>query len=161
MAKIIRKGIQTRQSVRFGLKHAYITKTLTSRNYRWYAAVRGGLYFYIIKNQVSNHGKKWSEYVVTKWDEKGITHRDKEHIMKYRNIKKALSVINNYNNGIEGKYPKEMKFGWVSLDSSLYKDSWKIIIPGKRREKTDEEKKFDKLAEFLSRAPISFGAEDE
>ena len=29
MAKIIRKGIQTRQSVRFGLKHKYIVKKLT------------------------------------------------------------------------------------------------------------------------------------
>ena len=84
-----------------------------------------------------------------------------EHILIYKSLKKALNMINNYNNGIEGKYPKEMKFGWVSLDSSLYKDSWKIIIPGKRKEKTDEEKKFDKLAEFLSRVPISFGAEDE
>ena len=79
--------------------------------------------------------------------------------MKYRNIKEAISVINNYNNGIEGEYPKEMKFGWVSLDSSIYKDSWKIIIPGWKIKKT-QEKRSDKLKRFLSRAPISFGDED-
>ncbi len=161
MAKIIRKGIQTRQSVRFGLKHAYITKKLTSYNYRWYAVVRGGMYLYIVKNQVSENGKKWSEYIVTRWDEKGKTHREMEHIMKYKSLKDALKVINGYNEGIEGKYPKEMRFGWVSLDSSLYKDSWKIIITGNKVTKTPKEKKFDKLAEFLSRAPISFGPENE
>ena len=161
MAKIIRKGIQTRQSVRFGLKHAYITKKLTSYNYRWYAAVRGGLYFYITKNIVSEKDRKWSEYVVTRWDEKGSTHKDKEHKMKYKSLKKAIDVINGYNDGIEGKYPKEMRFGWVSLDSSLYKDSWKIIIPGIKVTKTPEQKKFDKLAEFLSRAPISFGENND
>ena len=160
MAKIIRKGIQTRQSVRFGIKHAYITKTLTSYNYRWYASVRGGLYFYIIKNQISEHGKKWSEYVVTKWDEKGKTHIQKETILNFHNLHEALKMINNYNNGIEGKYPKEMRFGWVSLDSSLYKNTWKIIIPGIKVKKNPQQKKFDKLAKFLSRAPISFGEED-
>ena len=160
MAKIIRKGMQTRQSVRFGLKHAYITKTLTSYNYRWYAAVRGGLYFYVIKNLVSKNDKKWSEYVVTIWNQKGKNHIQKEKTIKYENLKEALNMINNYNNGVEGKFPKEMRIGWVSPDSSIYKDSWKIIIPGWKNKKTLEEKKFDKLAEFLSRAPISFEKDD-
>ncbi len=94
--------------------------------------------------------------MVTRWDEKGKTHRDMEHIINHKSLKEALIMINNYNNGIEGKYPKEIRFGWVSLDSSLYKNSWKIIFPVKKVTKKPEEKKFDKLAEFLSRAPISF-----
>ena len=156
MAKIIRKGIQTRQSVRFGLKHKYIAKKLTNRNYRWYAAVRGGLYFYVTKNMVSENEKSWPEYIVTKWDEKGKSHIEMETKLKFFSLNEALKMINNFNNGIEGNYPKEMRFGWVSLDSSIYKDGWKIIIPGWKAKQKSKDDKFNKLAEFLSRAPISF-----
>ena len=105
---------------------------------------------------VSEHDRSWSEYIVTKWDEKGKSHIEKETITKYYDLKEALYMINNFNNGIEGDYPKEMRFGWVSLDSSIYKSNWKILVPGWKAKKKSDNDKFDKLAEFLSRAPISF-----
>ena len=126
---------------------------------RWYAAVRGGIYFYIIKNMVSENQKTWPEYIVTKWDEKGKSHIEMETRLKFYSLNEALNMINNFNDGIEGNYPKEMRCGWVSLDSSIYKDGWRILIPGWKAKRKSVNNKHDKLAAFLSRAPISFEEE--
>ena len=57
--------------------------------------------------------------------------------------------------------PKKIKsidtIQFVSPNASIYKNTATIILKGKP--KTNEEKKKEKLLEFLSRAPISFEEE--
>ena len=86
---------------------------------------------------VSENEKSWPEYIVTKWDEKGKSHIEMETRLKFYNLNEALNMINNFNDGIEGNYPKEMRCGWVSLDSSIYKNGWKISWPLKHGGKTN------------------------
>ena len=55
---------------------------------------------------------------------------------------------------------KKLKIKKLSPDSSFYKNNSKIILFGSRLKKSEEKPK-NKFEEFLSRAPINFGDDDE
>ena len=142
MATITKEGVEPRQSIRFGINHAYIAKSLTSYNYRWYAVVRGRLYYYINKIHVDNK----PYYVVTRWDWKNHN----EHTQRYENLKTAIDKVNSFNDGIEGEYPPERFWGTASPDHPIYQEGWRIWIPGKLVGPRSK-----KLKDFIKRAPIS------
>ena len=59
MATIIDCGLATRQNIRFGINHKYITKILTPYNYRWYAIVRKDWYIFIVKGKIKENWSIW------------------------------------------------------------------------------------------------------
>ena len=109
MAKIIDGGLTPRQSRRFGINHAYITKTLTSRNYRWYAIIRDCCYLYIHKVHLLLDDKRIPFYDVHGWD-----WRDgREFSLRFDNLHWALDDINSMKDGFEGIYPPEFEVPWI------------------------------------------------
>ena len=111
MATIIHCGLATRQNVRFGINHKYITKTLTPYNYRWYALVRRGWYIFIVKETIKGKNKTTVEYRVCSysWEKK------RHSTLGYENLHHALDDVNSLYDGEEGEYPPEVENPWVTF----------------------------------------------
>ena len=106
MAKIIDCSLEPRMSRRFGINHKYITKTLTSRNYRWYAIVRHSCYLYIQKENLLGDTSFYRTY--------GWSWKDgREWTLDYDDLQWSLNDLNELYNEVEGDYPPEYKAKWI------------------------------------------------
>ena len=122
MAKITDCGLEPRMSRRFGINHKYITKTLTSRNYRWYAIVRHSCSLYIQKLHLLEDDKRIPVYRTYGWCWKD----GREWTLDYDDLQWPLDDLNELYDGDEGDYPSECEAPW-------------IIYPLRRQPKQDDE----------------------
>ncbi|MDA9935200.1 hypothetical protein N9C41_01300 [Candidatus Marinimicrobia bacterium] len=111
MATIIDCGLATRQNIRFGINHKYITKTLTPYNYRWYAIVRKGWYVFIVKGKIKEKSKTTFQYRVCSY----FCENDRHSILDYTSLHQALDDVNDLYDGEEGEYPPEVDNSWVTF----------------------------------------------
>ena len=111
MATIINCGLATRQNIRFGINHKYITKILTPYNYRWYAIVRKDWYIFIVKGKIKEKNKTTIQYRVCSY-----SWRDDRHSsLDYISLSQALDDVNDLYDGEEGEYPPEVENSWVTF----------------------------------------------
>ena len=111
MATIIDCGLATRQNIRFGINHKYITKILTPYNYRWYAIVRKDWYIFIVKGKIKEKNKTTVQYRVCSYSWKD----DRHSSLDYTSLHQALDDVNNLYGGEEGEYPQEVENSWVTF----------------------------------------------
>ena len=112
MATIIDCGLATRQNIRFGINHKYITKILTPYNYRWYAIVRKDWYIFIVKGKIKEKNKTTVQYRVCSY-----SWRDDRHSsLDYISLSQALDDVNDLYDGEEGEYPPEVENSWVTFN---------------------------------------------
>ena len=111
MATIIDCGLATRQNIRFGINHKYITKVLTPYNYRWYAIVRKDWYIFIVKGKIKEKNKTTVQYRVCSYSWKD----DRHSRLDYTSLHQALDDVNNLYDGEEGEYPPEVENSWVTF----------------------------------------------
>ena len=123
MATIIDCGLATRQNIRFGINHKYITKILTPYNYRWYAIARRSWYIFIVKGEIKEKNKTNVTYRVCSYFWKD----DKKSTLDYTSLHQALDDVNNLYGGQEGEYPPEVENPWVIF-----------TLPDKKPDKKEE-----------------------
>ena len=111
MATIIDCGLATRQNIRFGINHKYITKILTPHNYRWYAIVRKDWYIFIVKGKIKEKNKTTVQYRVCSYSWKD----DRHSRLDYTSLHQALDDVNSLYDGEEGEYPPEVENSWVTF----------------------------------------------
>ena len=111
MATIIDCGLATRQNIRFGINHKYITKILTPYNYRWYAIVRKDWYIFIVKGKIKEKNKTTVQYRVCSYSWKD----DRHSSLDYTSLHQALDDVNDLYDGEEGEYPPEVENSWVTF----------------------------------------------
>ena len=92
----------TRASTIYGIRHLYITDTLTKDNYLLYAIVRDSCYINIVRcdSKVSFKFEDPDGYQVRVWDWKNNNHDN----VIYRRLHYALRNANGYSDNI-GDYP--------------------------------------------------------
>ena len=112
MATIIDCGLATRQNIRFGINHKYITKILTPYNYRWYAIVRKDWYIFIVKGKIKEKNKTTVQYRVCSYSWKD----DRHSSLDYTSLHQALDDVNDLYDGEEGEYPPEVENSWVTFN---------------------------------------------
>ena len=123
MATIIDCGLATRQNIRFGINHKYITKILTPHNYRWYAIVRKDWYIFIVKGKIKDKNKTTVQYRVCSYSWKD----DRHSSLDYTSLHQALDDVNDLYDGEEGEYPPEVENPWVIF-----------TLPDKKPDKKEE-----------------------
>ena len=103
MAKITFYGLSPAHSLIYGLKHKYIDKKLTIKNWKRKAIVRNGKYIYIQKGR---------EYVKNGKDKIIFTvFINENERCSFKTIKECIDFANSYHK-TEGKYPAEFSPGW-------------------------------------------------
>ena len=96
----------TRASTIYGIRHQYITDTLTKDNYLLYAIVRDSCYINIVRgnSNVSFNFEDPDGYQVNIWDWKN----KKYHSRIYRRLYYALKYANGFSDTV-GDYPPPME----------------------------------------------------
>ena len=104
MAKITFYGLCPAHSLKYGLKHKYIAKELTSDNWKKRAIVRNSKYIYI---------QKGKEYIKNKKDKIIFTVfiNEYDEQFSFDTLDDSIYFANTFHNDV-GKYPAEFSPGW-------------------------------------------------
>ena len=97
-------GLMPAHDPRYGINHKYIVKNLTLSNWKKRAVIRSGRYLYV---------HLYKKYVPKVRDNIELVYRingsPKKHRQSkdYKSLIWAIKAVNNYGNGIEGKWPRQ------------------------------------------------------